>query len=383
MCPEEGLLEAFLDGELDTEMTARVAGHLAGCLACRRRLQDLEGLAKGTSEALAAYRRDIEAAGRPLRAPGPGSLASRYQPLTKARRIGDMIRQHKWFSGVAAAVLALALFLSWAPGRSLAAQFLNVFRMEKIQVVKITPEDMAQLEQLFQGQGGEVDIKNIGRVEVKDKAEFKVKQVEPDQVAALSGLQFDLPPTLAGRERMAINVEQSPTVTFTPDVEKLNSYLQKHGGVLLPADLAGKSFTLSIPPLVRADYGRRPFQPGQGFTIYAARDLTIDAPQGVDLVTLRQALLNLPFLPENLRRQLAAINDWQRTLPIPETQGMAAREITVNGNQGVYFTSTTPTNYPNGKVQDSVILAWRQGNGWRAISGLSLDEALRVAAEVK
>ncbi|MDN5345027.1 MAG: hypothetical protein PWQ18_1141 [Clostridia bacterium] len=370
MCPEEGLLEAFLDGELDTEMTARVAGHLAGCPACRRRLQDLEELAGRVRATLQAYQRDTEAAGRCLRAPGPGSLAHRYQPLTKTRGIANMIRQHKWFSGVAAAVLALAVFLSWAPGRSLAAQFLNIFRMEKIQVVKITPEDMAQLNQLFNGEGGEAAIKNFGRVEVKRPPAGRVA-ADPGQVEALSGLKLDLPATLAGRNRVAISVEQSPTVTFTPDVEKLNSYLQKHGGVLLPADLAGQSFTLSIPPLVRADYG----QPGKGFTLYASRDLTIDAPQGVDLVTLRQALLNLPFLPDNLRRQLAAINDWQHTLPIPGTREMAAREITVNGNQGVYFS--------DGATNGKIILAWRQGNSWRAITGLSLDEALRVAAEVK
>ncbi|PRR76039.1 anti-sigma factor family protein [Moorella stamsii] len=374
MCPEEGLLQAYLDGELDAEMTGRVAGHLAACAACRQRLQALEELAGSVTAALQAYEQETEAAGRPLRAPGPGSMASRYQPLTKRRGIGNMIRQHKWFSGVAAAVLALVIFLSWAPGRSLAAQFLNVFRMEKIQVVKITPEDMAQLDKLFNGQGGEVDIRNFGRVEVQkpDKAEVKVKQVKPDQVAALSGLQLDLPATLVGRERAAIYIEQAPTITFTPDVEKLNSYLQKHGGVLLPANLAGKSFTLSIPPLVIADYG----QPGKGFTLYAARDLTIDAPQGVDLVALRQALLNLPFLPESLRRQLAAINDWQRTLPILETRDMPAREITVNGNQGVYF-GDGATNSSN------VILAWRQDNSWRAISGLPLEEALRVATEVK
>jgi len=282
-----------------------------------------------------------------------------------------MIRKYKWFSGAVAAVLALGLFLSWAPGRSLAAQFLNIFRMEKIQVVKITPEDMAQLDKLFNGQGGEVDIRNFGRVEVQKLDKARVK-VEPDQVTALSGLQLDLPATLAGRERVAISVEQTPTITFTPDVEKLNNYLQKHGGVLLPAKLAGKSFTLSIPPLVRADYG----PPGKGFTLYAARDLTIDAPQGVDLAALRRALLDLSFLPDNFRRQLAAINDWQSTLPIPETRDMPVREITVNGNQGVYF-GDGATNSSN------VILAWRQGNSWRAISGLPLEEALRVAAGVK
>ena len=380
MCPEEGLLEAFLDGELDTRMTAQVAGHLAGCASCRRRLQDMEGLASNTTAALAAYRRETEANSRPVRIPCSGFPASGYQPLTNTRRIADMIRQHKWFSGVAAAVLALAVFLSWAPGRSLATQFLSLFRMEKIQVVKITPEDMAQLEKLFNGQGGEAEIKNFGRVEVQCPAEPRVK-VNPAQVAALSGLQLELPATLAGRERVAISVEQSPTVTFTPDVEKLNSYVQKHGGVPLPAGLAGKSFTLNTPPLVRADYGR----PSKGFTLYATRDLTIDAPQDVDLGDLRQALLNLPFLPDNFRRQLASINDWQRTLPIPETWNMVAKEIKVNGNQGVFFTGDR-NYYLDGEIRENVTLAWRQGNSWRAIQGLSLlslEEALRVAAEVK
>lgn len=373
MCPEEGILQAYLDGELDLDMASRVAGHLAACTACRERLHGLEKLAAGTGAALAPYRRETEAVVRPVRVPPMSLPPGGNRPLTKTRRIGDMIRQHKWFSGAAAAALALAVFLSWAPGRSLAAQFLNVFRMEKIQVVKITPEDMAQLDKLLSGQGGEVDIKSFGRVEVRkpDRAELRVKKVEPDQVAALSGLQLDLPATLAGRARAAVYIEQAPTITFTPDVENLNSYLRKHGGVPLPAELAGKSFTLSIPPLVIADYG----QPGKGFTLYAARDLTIDAPQGVDPVALREALLNLPFLPENLRRQLAAIKDWQHTLPITQTQGMAAREITVNGNQGVYFS--------DGATNGKIILAWRQGNSWRAITGLSLDEALRVAAEVK
>ena len=214
---------------------------------------------------------------------------------------------------------------------------------------------------------------------MQQPAESRVK-VEPTRVAALSGLQLELPTTLAGREKVAISVEQSPTVTFTPDVEKLNSYLQKHGGVLLPAGLAGKSFTLSTPPLVRVDYG----QPPKGFTLYAARDLTIDAPQDVDPGALRQALLSLPFLPDNFRRQLASINDWQRTLPIPGSQSgeMTAREIKVNGNQGVCFTFAGK-HHPNGEIWDNVLLAWRQDNSWRAISGLSLEEALRIAAEVK
>lgn len=371
-CPKEGLLQAYLDDELDTAQAAQVAGHLTQCQACRKRLSELEQLASLAALRLDSYRQGLEA---------PGQIASGLQhlktppvdPVTPPLTIGERMHermvamsQRKWLAGTAL-VAALALFLSWAPGRSLAAQFLNLFRMEKIQVVKITPEDMAQLEKFFAGQPGQVDIKNFGRVEVQGSSQSV--EVQPADVEGLTGLKLDLPSSLAGRKRGSIQVQQNPTIAITPDVESLNSYLAKHGGTLLPEDLAGKTFTIKIPPLVRAQYSGQ----GEAFVLYAAPDLTIDVPPGVDMLALRQALLDLPFLPSNLRQQLAAINDWQHTLPIPETREMRPQEITVNGGQGVY--------YDDG--QGTGVLAWRQGESWRAISGLPLQAALKVAAEVK
>ncbi|HSW09743.1 MAG TPA: zf-HC2 domain-containing protein [Bacillota bacterium] len=401
MCPEEGILQAYLDGELDLDMAVQVAGHLAGCAACREKLHDLEALAAGTTAALAPYRQETAAAVRPVRVPRLRHLPHRYQPLTETRRFADMVQRHRWFAGAAASVLALSLFLSWAPGRGLAAQFLSIFRMERIEVIEITPEAMAELGRLLEGHGGEVDIENFGRVEVIEPAQWSV-EADPSQLEALSGLKLDLPSRLGGWERTVIVIEYPPTITFAPDVEHLNSYLRRLGGVPLPADLAGESFTLNIPPLVRVQYGQA--QVGKGFFLYAARDLTIDAPPGVDGESLRQALLGLPFLPEDLRRQLAAIDDWRHTLPIPDIQGqgmeihagswaitssrptpgiqgqgMGIREIMVNGNEGVYF----PYAHDAANNITKVSLAWRQDGSWRAIVGLSLEEALRVAAEVR
>ncbi|MBS3887123.1 MAG: zf-HC2 domain-containing protein [Dethiobacter sp.] len=378
MCPEEGILQTYLDGELDMDMSVRVAGHLAGCAACRERLRSLEELAVSTTNVFAPYRRETAAMGCPSRLPNMPHLPYLYQSLTKTRRFVNMFQRYKWFAGIAVSVLALAVFLSWAPGRGLAAQFLNIFRMERIQVVEITPEDMAQLAKLLDGiEGidgpvGEVDIRNFGRVRVEHPPDAAwIVEADPTQVEELSGLKLNLPVTLAGRDRMEIIIEQPPTITFTPDVENLNSYLRTHSKVLLPPDLAGQTITFNIPPLLRAQYG----QADQGFALYAARDLTIEVPQDFDLASLRQALLRLPFLPENFRRQLAAIEDWRHTLPIPEIQGMGATEISVNGNQGVYFVNEFDTN--------AVVLAWRQGDSWRAISGLPLEEALLAAAEVR
>lgn len=375
VCLEEGLLQTYLDGELDVDLFARVAGHLAGCAACRERLLALEGLAGSTATTLAPYRRETAAAEPPAQASRMRHLPYSCQPLTKTRRFVNMCQRHKWFAGAVTSVLALAFFFSWAPGRSLAAQFLNIFRMERIQVVEITPGDMAQLAELLDGVGGrdgEVEIRNFGRVRIEHPADTAwIVVADPTQVEELSGLDLDLPATLAGRERMEIIIEQAPIITFTPDVESLNSYLRTNSNVLLPSDLAGQSITFNIPPLVRVQYG----QMDQGFALYAARALTIEAPQGVDLAYLRSALMRVPYLPENFRRQLADIEDWRYTMPIPGIQGMGTTEISVNGNQGVYFVNEFDTS--------AVVLAWRQGDSWRAISGLSLEEALLLAAEVR
>ncbi len=280
-----------------------------------------------------------------------------------------MILKHKWVSGLAAAALALTLVFGWAPGRSLASQFLSIFRMEKIQVVKFTPQDVAELERLLNGQAGEVDIRNFGRVEVQ-WPDRPALEVDPSQVEELTGLKLEVPVTLVDLKREEILVDQGAVIRITPDVEKINTYLKRHGDVLLPESLKGQSFVIKIPPVVQARYSG----PGRFVLFLAAGDLTIEAPAGVDVLALRQTLLSLPVLPDNLRRQLAAIGDWQRTLPIPDIQEMPAREVTVNGGQGVYFS-------PDDKSPG--ILVWRQDNSWRAIQGLPLEKALQAAAEVK
>jgi len=73
-------------------------------------------------------------------------------------------------------------------------------------------------------------------------------------------------------------------------------------------------------------------------------------------------------------RPIADIHDWRQTLPIPELPGMSWTDTTVNGSPAVYFMN---------EVDRTVVLAWREGGSWRAISGLSLEAALSIAPEVR
>lgn len=52
-CVEEGILQAYFDGELSSEMTESVAGHLASCLVCTQVARELEAESVLLSEALA------------------------------------------------------------------------------------------------------------------------------------------------------------------------------------------------------------------------------------------------------------------------------------------------------------------------------------------
>ncbi|MBS3985126.1 MAG: zf-HC2 domain-containing protein, partial [Selenomonadales bacterium] len=375
MCLEEGILQTYLDAELDVQQAGDVAAHLAECAACRERLRSLAELANCTAVSLTSYMQATAAISRPEHVIPMSYLRHRQASQNKQRRLISMMQKYRWLTGVSAAVLALALILSSPPGRSLAAQFLNIFRMERIQLVEITSADMLELGQLldnFHGEGGTVDIRNFGRVQVTvpTAADWRV-EADPSQVEGLSGVKLNLPATLAGQTRTEIIVEQAPTITFTPDVENLNNYLRRNSAVVLPQALAGQSVIFNIPPVIRAQY----FGPtGQGFAIYAARDLTIEAPPGVDIAYLRQALVRVPFLPENFRRQLADIHDWRQTLPIPALPGMSWTDTTVNGSPAVYFMN---------EVDRTVVLAWREGGSWRAISGLSLEAALSIAGEIR
>jgi len=372
MCLEEGILQAYLDAELDVEMAGEVASHLAGCAACRESLRSLAELADCTAASLTSYMQATAAISRPEHVIHMSHLRHRHEYQTKHRGLVNMMKHYKGLASVAISVLALALIFSTAPGRTLAAQFLNIFRMERIQIIAITPEDMAALGRLldnYPGGNGEVDIMNFGRVRVEDPADAaRVVTADATEVEELSGVKLNLPATLAGQARTEIIVERAPTITFTPDVANLNNYLRRNSALLLPEALAGHSIAFNIPPLVRAQYGPT----GLGFAIYAARDLTIEAPPGVDLAYLRSALMRVPFLPENFRRQLADIHDWRQTLPIPNLPGMT--ETTVNGGPGVYFVN---------EIDRTVVLAWRESGSWRAISGLPLEAALSIASEVR
>jgi hypothetical protein len=102
----------------------------------------------------------------------------------------------------------------------------------------------------------------------------------------------------------------------------------------------------------------------------------LKAPEGVDLEQLRNTMLALPFIPDNVKKQMLSIKDWQHTLPLPymADQGSKMKEVKVNGNDAVLIT---------GKHNTQVI--WQQDGHIHMLANyeqMDGEELLKIAEKL-
>lgn len=258
--------------------------------------------------------------------------------------------------------------------RSMAGELLTVFRMEKVQTVNISTEDIKQIERAFNEGAGNVNIDNFGQVEVVGKQEA----VPVTFAQAADAVDFTVKlPQPDGYEEPQLQKITSSTAHLTLDVANINSLLQAMGSTkLLPESLDGQTFTMHMPTAILANY-----RSGDDMlTVTQVRSPEMKAPSGVDVLAIKDALLNVPALPDNLRNQLLAINDWQHTILIPNMDG-TSRDVIVNGTQGVFVDGNARPD----KSMAMSFLVWQNNGVVYTLSGTNLDEAsaLAIAGQMK
>ncbi|MBK6433879.1 hypothetical protein [Candidatus Amarolinea dominans] len=158
MHPTEATLRSYLDHELASAAHAQTAAHLTTCEDCQAHLQTLEARAARVGQHVSRLAPDAAAAPRPAHLvyarwqaerTSPRSVGLEHFGFTLQRSL-TMLRS--LFSGryrpvgvSLALIVLLAVALSAAPVRTLASQFLGIFRVQQVAVV---PVDMSTLEGL-------------------------------------------------------------------------------------------------------------------------------------------------------------------------------------------------------------------------------------------
>lgn len=374
MCYSEGALQAFLDGEMEESERRQVEEHLRSCEACRQLLarlskgQDLVDRTVGTylaNQHLTAAQVEM----------GWNRLQDKLRPA-KRESWYVMARKHRLALAGIAAVLTLAIGLSFGSVRAAAGRFLSVFRVNRFQAITVTPQDLARVESMVRDGIGSVTIGVMGEVEMKPRGPEGL--VSLDQAKDAVDFQLRFPSRLPeGLQLQGLTATPALEFGLTLGVEKVNQLLKSLGGEkMLPEELDGETITLRIPASIAAQYG------GKGaLHVIQARSPELDMPGDAGAEAVREAVLAMPFLPESVKRQIAAVDDWQHTFLVPNIQG-STQEVTVDGVSGLYI--ATPPQYVDEASGMADALVWEKDDVVYAVVGeFSLEQGLAIGNSMK
>lgn len=378
-CPPAGALRAYLDHELTDVELSTVEAHLAGCRPCVTQLQTLQAGSALVYEAL----------GR-VQAPEPATRAAwhRFEARRQARqshplnrRLATMwqtLRYRHWRVALASLVLVAALVAVMAidPVRTAAAQFLGIFRVQRIAVIQFDPSKMDSLqsfqEQIFsKPQVTPSKAADVSGPDAADRAAgFKV--LMPDKLEAIAG------------PRTKFAVEGAYTASTTVNLAAARALLQS-AGLSTDAIPAGKDslpLTARIPAVVTMRYGSG----ATAVTIVQAPSPEVDVPDGLDTKALGKAGLQLMGLPAGQAADLSNSIDWATTLVVPVPQNAATvQQVNVRGTTGYLLTEqkSAPSSARSEKGGDQAsgpTLVWETNGMLYAIQGnFSLQALVGIA----
>ncbi|MCZ2811669.1 hypothetical protein O2W15_09495 [Modestobacter sp. VKM Ac-2979] len=356
--PTEGTLRRLLDEPAGVPDPDRA--HVAGCpqclatLAATRRDADLVGAAlatEGSSDVDAGWRRLTAA----LPAAAPAARPERVRP---SRSRGFLRRP-------AAAVLAVGVVLAGA-GTAAANDWLQVFRTEEIAPLSLTTDDLVALP----------DLSAYGDVELTGDPD--VHQV-PDAATAAeeSGLDVpevaDLPRGVTGEPMISVGGQLS--ATFTYSAERAAQAAAAAGEVLPPPPpgLDGSSVRLVAGPGVAQVWSSESGLPA----LVVGRAVAPSAySSGVPFETVRDHLLSLPGLPDDVAAQLRSFTADGSTLPLPVPAELATSSTAeVDGEEATVLTGNDGAMAAVVWVSDGVVTA--------VAGSLDADELLSVARDLR
>jgi hypothetical protein len=255
----------------------------------------------------------------------------------------------------ASLVVAAVVFLTWPPAQALAQDFLNLFRVKNFAAVQIDPSRFEALE------NEQVAIESLMSDSIQVVQEPGKPQLAADAQAAgrQAGFEVRTARGVEGNPRVETYVQGQGVMTFTADVERLQSILDllNISDVRVPAELDGAKITVTKPPAVVQTYT---FPRGR-VTLMQSPSPEIELPPGVNLAQLGEIGLRVAGLSPDEARQFAGQIDWNSTLLVPIPANAAEfRNVQVNGVTGLMITSTSNQRNQVPMRRGATLILWAQ-----------------------
>ncbi|WP_420451846.1 hypothetical protein [Ilumatobacter sp.] len=340
-CADSTMLRTHLD-----HPDERVEAHLDGCATCSGLMRSVAADSGVAHRAIAMLdheraqasdapssggaRVDTEAAlatalatvgGRDRgrsRPPGDGALsaARRHRARRSARR-----------AVVVAAAAVVAFAAAATPiGRDLAAEALDGFRGDRIEVIAVDADAWAEL---LGDAGSDGTLAELGEIDVGGLG-------EPRRVADLAAAA-----AVAGIAPPRLSVVPEVVRAAPPGTARL--ILDAAGGAGVPDELDGAALVVDVPGVIVSTVAVPDATSTTRTPVVVARAGRVEArAEGAELGDLRDFLLGRDELPPALRAQLADIDDWRATLPLPvPADAVGWEEVRVGGRRAIAFGDDT------------------------------------------
>ncbi len=353
--PTDGVLRRLIDEPAGVAETDR--RHVAGCPRCLASLAEVRADAALVGAALTADAvPDVPAAWARLSA-AAAAPAGRPRTLSPARRgrWGELVRRP------AAAALAVGVVLAGA-GTAAANDWLPIFRTEQVAAVGLAGADLVALP----------DLEAYGDVELTGDGDLR-SVPDAETAAAESGLDVPevdaLPAGVTGEP--VYQVGGQVTATFTFSAERAARAAAEAGETLPapPPGLDGGAVRLVVGPGVAQVWSTSTGAPG----LVVGRAVAPTAfSSGIPFETVRDYLLSLPGLPDDVAAQLRAFTADGSTLPLPVPSDYVTTSTEdVDGARGTVLATRDRT---------LAAVVWVADGELTVVAGpLDTDEVLAVA----
>jgi hypothetical protein len=390
-CLNDGELRVLVD-EQAPDADGWERSHLNECAGCQARFNRILGDSRAGADLMgrlvsSASAPDPTLAYRRMRAqcaPASARLSSSKGATVMNRFFGAPRRGA--LAGLVVVVL-LAVAIAAAPLGTLASDFLNQFRVQQFAAITI-PVDMAQFQQ-HDGtktgappeHGGDAATGEHGPAEFNGMGAFtstftkessrKVGSVA-DANAHLGGTLLSpssLPEGFTGVQPQ-VYISDAGTATYKMDVAKARQDLGGRGidasGLPDPATTPNVTVTANIPASAALTYqaGDKHFLVGQ------MASPSLDIPSSVNVEVLRNALLAMPDLPQDVVAQIRSVRDWQHTLIIPVPKDAKTSQKTVHGAPALLISS-----------EQGTVVLWQKGGILHGVGGQATPDAVMATAD--
>lgn len=376
---DPGRLAAYRDGALDDDAYSACEEHLAGCHACREDLALLRARAASIALHLDAL--------VPGRLPDGHLSAARARLASRAAPPTHPEPQRSWpMFGVPsrattaraalplAAAAALVVLLAATPVRRAAADFLAVFRVHEITVVKVGPTDSPDL-------GALEALADSGAF---GEPEFLRRPTEPRTVPdlttaaeragfavrAIQGLDGSLDAAVSPG---AIQVATGPHLAFQLDRQTIGLALTALGvtDVDLP-QVPAFDVEIDVPTMVAQDYRIEEAD----IQLVQIPSPTVTFPPDLPIDDLGMLYLRAIGMDAESAVRTAAGIDWTSTLVLPlPTDQARYQDVTVSGRPAILIT----TAWSPDRAQ-KIALVWQDDGIVLALLGADVTASLLMRA---